>query len=81
MESNIKSTQEQAVASWVHYLNTIRFEKIIESLNKQDINLENAIESLNTALNEINRLIESNRGGDRGIHGFIAEIAEVGKRN
>lgn len=81
MESNIKSTQEQAVASWVHYLNTIRFEKLIESLNKQDINLDNAIESLNIALNEINKLIESNRGGDSGIHGFIAEIAEVGIGN
>ena len=80
-ENNIKYTQEQAVASWVQYLNTIRFENLINSLNQQDINLDNAITSLDTTLNEINKLINSNRGGEKGIHGFIAEISEVGIGN
>ena len=35
-DKNIKYTQEQAVASWVQYLNTIRFENLINSLNEQD---------------------------------------------
>ena len=80
-DKNIKYTQEQAVASWVQYLNTIRFENLINSLNEQDINLDNAITSLDTTLNEINKLINSNRGGEKGIHGFIAEISEVGIGN
>lgn len=80
-DKNIKYTQEQAVASWVQYLNTIRFENLINSLNEQDINLDNAITSLDTTLNEINKLVNSNRGGKKGIHGFIAEILEVGIGN
>ena len=80
-DKNIKYTQEQAVASWVQYLNTIRFENLINSLNEQDINLDNAITSLDTTLNEINKLVNSNRGGEKGIHGFIAEISEVGIGN
>lgn len=80
-DKNIKYTQEQAVASWVQYLNTIRFENLINSLNEQDINLDNAITSLDTTLNEINKLVNSNRGSKKGIHGFIAEISEVGIGN
>lgn len=80
-EKNIKYTQEQAVASWVQYLNIIRFENLMNNLNKQDTNLDEAIASLDNTLNEINKLINSNRGGEKGIHGFIAEISEVGIGN
>ena len=80
-KNNIKYTQEQAVASWVKYLNTIRFENLMNSLNEQDVNLDKAITSLDNTLNEINKLIESDRGGEKGIHGFIAEISEVGIGN
>lgn len=80
-ENNIKYTQEQAVASWVQYLKTIRFENLMNALNKQDANLDDAIASLDNTLNEINKLINSNRGGKNGIHGFIAEISEVGIGN
>ena len=80
-KKNIKYTQEQAVAAWVQYLNTIRFENLINSLNEQDTNLDNAITNLDNTLNEINKLINSNRGGEKGIHGFIAEISEVGIGN
>ena len=45
-KNNIKYTQEQAVASWVKYLNTIRFENLMNSLNEQDVNLDKAITSL-----------------------------------
>lgn len=80
-KNNIKYTQEQAVASWVKYLNTIRFENLMNSLNEQDVNLDKSITSLDNTLNEINKLIESDRGGEKGIHGFIAEISEVGIGN
>lgn len=80
-EKNIKYTQEQAVASWVQYLNTIKFENLMNNLNKQDTNLDEAVASLDNTLNEINKLINSNRGGEKGIHGFIAEISEVGIGN
>ena len=77
----MKSTQEQAVASWVQYLNTLRLENLIKNINSQDINLDNALKNLDNTLSEINKLISSNRGGESGIHGFIAEISEVGIGN
>ena len=42
----VKSTQEQAVASWITYLNQIRLDELIARLNQQDINLEEALKEL-----------------------------------
>lgn len=80
-EKVIKSTQEQAVAAWVGYLNEIRIEKVFAALQQQDINLKNAMDSINSTLNIVHDLIRSNRGGEKGLHGFIAEISEVGIGN
>lgn len=77
----IKSTQEQAVASWVAHLNEIRIEKLFSALQQQDINLQNAMKNINGTINTVHQLIQTNRGGDKGIHGFIAEISEVGIGN
>lgn len=77
----IKSTQEQAVASWVEYLNEMRIEKLFSALQQQDINLQNAMKKINGTINTVHQLIQTNRGGDKGIHGFIAEISEVGIGN
>ena len=32
-DNDMKSTQEQAVASWVQYLNTLRLENLIKAMN------------------------------------------------
>lgn len=77
----VKSTQEQAVAAWVGLINQIRVNDLIESLNQQDQNLEDAMKSMNWALKEIDNLIVTNRGGNKGVHGFIAEVAECGLEN
>lgn len=42
----IKSTQEQATASWIGYLNQLRVNELIIGLKNQDINLKNAIVEL-----------------------------------
>lgn len=81
-EKLIKSTQEQAVASWVDYLNKVRFDRLIEALSKQDVNLKSAMESIDNAFSSIKEdIIFRNRGGDKGMHGFIAEVAECGIGN
>lgn len=78
----VKSGQEQAVAAWIDYLNQVRFADLLEALNAQDSNLQNALGALKWATDNIqNNLIELNRGGDKGLHGFIAEVAEVGIGN
>jgi hypothetical protein len=77
----VKSTQEQAVAAWIGLINQIRVNELIEGLNQQDHNLQEAMKSMDWALKEIDNLIVANRGGGKGVHGFIAEVAECGLEN
>lgn len=79
-----KSTQEQAVASWVDYLNQIRIDRLIAQLSEEQLNLENAKKSIRETLELINKEIVNKgmgRGGSKGMHGFIAEVAQWGLGN
>lgn len=77
-----KSGQEQAVAAWIGYLNQLRIDGLLDSLRNQQANLEAALESVDRAMRCIDiELIARNRGGQKGMHGFIAEVAEVGVGN
>ena len=77
----IKSTQEQAVAAWIEYLNQQRLTELIRQLGEQDINLSRSLEVLAATKNIIGDIVTSNRGGGKGMHGFIAEAAECGIGN
>ena len=46
VERTVKSTQEQAIAAWITHLNQMRLDTLIEKLNRQDINLEEALKEL-----------------------------------
>lgn len=81
MDDYLKRTQEQATAAWINLLNQKRIDELVRALFEQDINLEQALAELQKMKANIQKLIESNRGGDKGIHGFIAEAAEVGIEN
>ena len=72
-----KSTQEQAVAAWVDYLNQLRLNELLAKLAAQDINLEQALAELQKMKDAIAAVIETNRGGTKGAHGFIAEAADT----
>ena len=77
-----KSNQEQAVASWINYLNQERLDRLMEALRIQNQNWDQAVNTLNSTLSTINKvIIERNRGGLKGMHGFIAEVAECGVGN
>lgn len=80
-EKVLKSSQEQAVAAWIGLINQMRIDDLIENLNRQDQNLDSTMESMNWALGKIEDLVVANRGGSKGIHGFIAEVAECGLEN
>ncbi len=80
-EKVVKSTQEQAVAAWIGLINQMRIDDLIENLNRQDQNLDSAMESMNWALGKIEDFVIANRGGNKGVHGFIAEVAECGLEN
>ncbi|MEV8194125.1 hypothetical protein NXT08_01535 [Rhodococcus pyridinivorans] len=77
-----KSNQEQAVAAWVNYLNQLRLDNLLSALHRQDRNLEDALASVGEAIRKIDlEVVAANRGGLKGMHGFIAEVAEVGVGN
>jgi len=81
-EKIIKSSQEQAVGAWITYLNQVRLDRLVDALAQQDVNFSKAMETIQTAFGAIKSdIIVRNRGGDKGMHGFIAEIAECGIGN
>lgn len=78
----LKTNQEQAVASWINYLNQIRLDRLMEALNQQDKNWSDAMITIEIALSKIKEdIVTRNRGGEKGMHGFIVEIAECGIGN
>jgi hypothetical protein len=81
VSSIVKSTQEQAVASWIDHLNQLRVDELMANLTKQDVNLANALNVLGEFKLDTGNLINSNRGGEKGLHGFIAERAQVSIEN
>lgn len=77
-----KSNQEQAVASWINYLNQLRLDALSKALNEQDANLSQAIKTIDATFKVIrDDIVIRNRGGIKGMHGFIAEVAECGIGN
>ncbi|MCD8151100.1 MAG: hypothetical protein LUE92_16415 [Clostridiales bacterium] len=80
-EKIVKSTEEQAAASWISYLNQLRVDQMTDKLREQEQNLGDALSEIDKTLREVDSLITSNRGGSNGLHGFIAEAAEVGIEN
>ena len=80
-ERVVSSNQEQAVAAWVGYLNQVRIDRMLAEFAQQDLDLERAVAEMAEAVRGIDDLILKNDGGARGLHGKIAEVAEVGVRN
>lgn len=76
----IKSSQEQAVASWITYLNQERLDALVENLNQQDINLEGALRELGELkqfLGDPSHIL----GSEFTKHGEIAEHMQVNIEN
>jgi hypothetical protein len=75
------TTQEQAIAAWVGLINQIRIDQLLETLSVQDKNFEAAQKDISNAIEKIQHQIISKCGGEKGLHGFLAEIAEEGISN
>lgn len=91
-EQTIDNNVEQGIASYIDYVNSIRLTDLIDSvesiltgetdqLSDLATKSSNALANLDWAKTEINNLIDINRGGETGLHGFISEFAETGIRN
>ncbi|SJX67644.1 hypothetical protein FM131_01705 [Weissella confusa] len=83
---------DQGVASYVDYLEHLRIDDLLKNLSsimssetqKLEpifVNQAKALASLDVAKANIKNVIDTQRGGVRGMHGFIAESAEVGISN
>ena len=76
------SNQEQAVAAWIGHLNQLRLDTLFSRLAAQDEHLGDALSSIDSSIRKIDlEVVSRNRGGVKGMHGFIAEVAEVGIGN
>ncbi|OSM43609.1 hypothetical protein [Nesterenkonia sp. PF2B19] len=81
-ERQSTSAEAQAVAAWVEHINGCRLSALLSDLQQQDVHLSDALASIDHALETISQdVVSTNRGGVKGMHGFIAEIAEVGIGN
>lgn len=91
-EQTIDNNIQQGIASYVDYINNIRLVDLMNTLESiltretdklSDIATKsaNALSNLDWAKSEINNLINNNRGGETGVHGFISEFTETGIRN
>lgn len=76
----IKSTQEQAIASWIDRLNQIRLDELVAMLAAQDINLEGALaelQKLKVFVDDPKHIL----GSLKSKHGEIAEHVHVNISN
>lgn len=76
----VKSTQEQATASWITYLNQIRLDTLLERLHQQDLNLKDALwelAKLKAFIGDPAHIL----GSEATKHGEIAEHMQVNISN
>lgn len=83
----------QGIAAYVDWLNRMRLSDLAASLGEilaqendslkvMDGRLAEALRHIDAARADVaEKVIDANRGGDKGLHGFIAEFAETGIAN
>ena len=81
IRSLIGTTKDQATAGLTDLLNTIRESKALKEVSSRKEDLIEAVKEINEGLKSIKQLISSDRGSAKGVHGYIAERAEVAIRN
>ena len=76
----LKSTQEQAVASWIDHLNQLRLDELMTNITQQDTNLVGALEELGKLKDFVGNPANI-LGNELTKHGEIAEHAQVNISN
>lgn len=76
LEQTAKSTQEQATAAWITYINRQRIDELIQALSSQDASLEKALAELEKLKNFIGDPAHI-LGNAATKHGEIAENVQV----
>lgn len=74
MKNTTNNVVGQGIGAGVGHINQLRADQLLDNLNKQDMNLENAIAELDTLRSVVNGTLQ---GRDNTIHGIIAEHTQV----
>ena len=69
--------EQQGVGGIAAWLKAIRLEKLLKEIEQIDLRKTNALGELKALTKSVEELIASDRGGEKGIHGFIGERAQV----
>lgn len=81
-KDTVRRAHAETTTACIDTRNRARIESQLDAMRCQDTNFNAALSSLAKARSTIDeKIIAPNRGGARGMHGFIAEVAEVGIRN
>lgn len=81
LEAGAEGAVHGAILGSIARLRDTNVAKLLNDLRTNDADLATALAHLDLAHERIARLIASNRGSLKGMHGFIAEILEVGIEN
>lgn len=80
-DESVESAECQVSAAWIIWLRDLRVSRLLDEMRAIDLREANALNELETLTRSVEALIQSNRGGDKGIHGFIGERAQVYIKN
>ena len=75
--ATLQEAAGQADAIVVDAVNATRIGQLLKALSRIDHNQAGANEEITKLKAEIQKLLLSNRGGEKGIHGFIGETSQV----
>lgn len=81
IQETVQTTQDHISGLFVDYLNNLRLTALLERLAVLEARKEGADQELAALRISINDLIASNRGGVKGMHGFIGERLQVSFSN
>lgn len=73
----VEYAEQQGASATIAWLKSIRIANLLEQMREIDFRKDNAMEELKTLTESVEQLLNTNRGGDKGIHGFIGERAHV----
>ena len=77
VRSSLQEAAGQADAMVVDVVNASRIGQLLKCLSRIDCNQAGADEEIRRLKAEVKKLLTSNRGGEKGIHGFIGETSQV----
>ena len=75
------TAEHQGMAAFIAWMKAVRLANLLHEMEKIELHKANALDVLKALTKSVEELIASNRGGDKGIHGFIGERAQVYIKN